>query len=145
MASIRYGSRLLAGLLTMLVIAACNESTTEPEEPVTAAEIVGTYDATELTANGISVSGAQLTLTLSADGTTSGELFVPEQGGGGETSSMEGTYSFDQASATVTLDQPADTFVRDMELQAVRAGGTVQLRGEDVFSDVTIRVVLQRR
>lgn len=128
-------------------------------EPVTRADVVGSYEATTLsvTADGETTdqlaAGAEITLQLADDGTTSGALFVPggAEDGGDLEADLAGNWSFQammeepSVPARVTLDHDADTFLRDVTFDAVRGGGTIQLRAEDSFGGVTIEVELSRQ
>lgn len=111
------------------------------------ADLTGDYTATTLT---ITVGGTttdalargmSLQITLHADGTTSGRFAIPAEMRQSEDAaqvSMEGTWEL--AESTVTFDQPADTFVRDMEFTATPG----RLEGGETFGDETVRLVLER-
>jgi hypothetical protein len=82
---------------------------------------------------------------LRGDGTTAGRIFIPNFNEDGEREQgvnldmdLAGTWSAN--GDIVTLDHEADTFLRDM-LFHVRSGG---LEAEEVFSEVTVRLVLDR-
>lgn len=138
-------------LFTVVFLAACGDNGTGPEA-IQQSDVVGSYQATtfETTENGQTTDqlaeGADFTITLSSDGTTSGNLFVPggAEDGGDLDASLAGSWTFNASSNSVTFDQSADTFVRDMTFTAVRAGSSVQLEGEESFSGVTITVVLEK-
>ncbi len=84
--------------------------------------------------------GGSLTITLSANGTTTGQLAIPASVPGGPlTASMAGTYTF--SNDTVRFDQGADTFVRDLPF-ALQDTNLVGLRN---FGSATIAVVLSRQ
>jgi len=131
----------LTGLLT--AVAACGD---DPFSP-TPESVAGSYSATEFTATSDALGtfdllavGAEVTVTLAADGTTTGRLFVP---GGAEDGSdldadLAGTWALD--GSTVTFNQTADTFIRDAQFTASRN----RLTGEGVFQGLTIRLVLDR-
>lgn len=74
--------------------------------------------------------GSTVAITLAADGTTSGQLFIP--GGAEDRSDVDvdlvGTWAL--SGATVTLNQTGDTFIRDSEFAAARN----RLTGEGSFS-----------
>jgi hypothetical protein len=108
--------------------------------------LAGTYAATTFTLSGAVVGdvlaeGGSLTITLNADGTTTGSLFVPASlnDGADFNASLVGTFTI--ANETLTLTQDADTFVRDL---AWTVDGS-QLRGSGTFSGVTVTVVLSRQ
>ena len=84
--------------------------------------------------------GADIDLVLQDDGRTSGRLYVPAFGGEPTfEASLAGTWT--RNGSTVTLDHPADTFLRDMPF-TVRADGA--LEGEEDFGGEVLRVVLAR-
>lgn len=142
----------LAFLCTFTAVAAaCGENGTGPDA-IEQSDAVGSYQATtfETTEDGQTTDqlaeGAEFTITLSSDGTTTGNLFVPggAEGGGDLDASLAGTWTFDANSKTVEFDQDADTFVRDMTFAVVREGGTIRLEGEESFGGPTITVVLEQ-
>ena len=123
-----------------LALFACGEASAP-----TVASVAGSYAATEFTvaeAGGAAVDyldlGATITLTLSADGSTSGQLFVPDggEGGGDFVASLLGTWAL--AGNVVSLAHEADTFLRDMTF-TVDGGDLV---GSATFSGATITVRL---
>ena len=77
-------------------------------------------------------------MTLSPDGTTSGQLFAPGGGEGGEDleADLDGTWTL--SGETVTFDMESDTFVRDVAFTATRN----RLTGEGAFGEATVRLVL---
>lgn len=152
MLALRHRTSVLAAVAALVVaVAACGDDGTGPDG-IEQNDVVGSYEATtfETTEDGQTTDqlaeGAALTITLDADGTTTGNLFVPggAEDGGDLDASLAGTWSYDAASNSVSFGQDADTFVRDMSLTAVRAGGNVRLEGEETFGGVTITVVLQQ-
>jgi hypothetical protein len=76
-------------------------------------DIIGTYEATMLVAEGEDVLAAGGTLTLEFQGTglVFGTLFVPASAGGPLTADMTGTWGL--VDRTLVIDQSEDTFVRD--------------------------------
>ena len=106
---------------------ACGDDPVGPPEQA----VVGNYRATEwrATTGGTTTdqlaAGASITLRLSENGTTSGQLIMP----GRPIASLSGTWVL--SGATVTLMHSADTFLRDLPLQ-VR--GNV-LAGDRTFDD----------
>jgi hypothetical protein len=83
------------------------------------ASIAGQYSATTFIASqgetevDLLAAGGSLDLTLGPSGTVSGELNIPEtEFGDGFVANMAGTYTL--TGTTVTFNQPADTFVRDL-------------------------------
>jgi hypothetical protein len=108
--------------------------------------VAGSYSATAFTvttADGtldLLARGSQVTLTLAADGTTSGQLLIPGGGEDGEgvDADLTGTWALD--GSTVTFDQAADTFFPDVEFTA----GRDRLTGEASFGDESVRLVLTK-
>jgi hypothetical protein len=80
---------------------------------VTVGQIVGSYEATSLIAEGNDVlaAGGSLELTFAGTGLVSGTLFVPASVGGPLTADMTGTWTL--VDRTLVVDQSEDTFVRD--------------------------------
>jgi hypothetical protein len=137
-------SSLLA-VVTIVTIVACSDAFKPTTESV-----VGDYSLQTLTTTDTSgttdwvASGATLTLTIAANGTTTGNLFIPgaAEGGGDFIADMAGTWSL--SGAVITFDQTADTFVRDMDFSA----GKDRLAGDQSFSfnavPTRVRVVLTK-
>ena len=84
--------------------------------------------------------GAQIDLTLSTDGTTTGHLSVPGGGENGEDVEADLTGTWGLSGNTVTFDHEDDTFIRDVEFTATRD----QLTVDDTFGDETVRLVLAK-
>ena len=132
-------SRLFPAAL-LLVLAGCSD------DPIGPADIAGPYTATTLNVvegpdtTNILTGGGSLTITLNANGTTSGQLFVPAALNNGTevNASMDGTFAI--TNGIVRFDQAADTFVRDMPFTP--AGKT--LSGNVDFSGSRVIVVLTR-
>jgi hypothetical protein len=120
---------------------ACGDSTAP-----TMASVAGTYQATTFTVlqNGATTdllaNGSSLALTLAADGTTAGRVFVPGGGEAGADFDEDLTGTWVLQDSTVTLDHPADTFLRDMTFTV----GDRRLSGEATFSGTTITVVMTK-
>ena len=115
-------------------------------DPLSPESIAGTYTATTFTLSGqvsgdVLAAGGNLTITLNADGTTSGSMLVPASLNDGVefNADMAGTFSL--ADDSLTFSQDADTFVRDL---AWTVNGS-RIEGAGTFSDVTITVVLSRQ
>lgn len=126
-----------------LVLGACGgEGSFSP----TVETVSGSYTARTLTLTSavgttdLLALGSTVAITLAADGTTSGRLFVP---GGAEDGSdldvdLAGTWTL--VGTTVTFNQTADSFIRDVEFTAVPN----QLNAEGTFSGAIIRLVLRK-
>ena len=108
--------------------------------------VAGTYQATTFTFNGGSgttdllATGASVTITLASDGTTSGRMVVPGVGAGGGDldADLAGTWAL--TGVTVTFDQAADTFMRDVPFTAEPS----RLRGEGTFGEEVVVLVLTK-
>lgn len=147
----------LPATLSLLLLAAgataCDDDVGTGFEPIEKPDVIGEYRATtfDLTVGGETADqlarGAELTIDLNADGSTTGQLFVPDGAEDGDDLdvSLAGSWSFDDQAKTVTFDQEADTFVRDMTFTVVRADGDVELRAERDFGEETIEVVLEEQ
>lgn len=127
-------------LVVITAITAC-------DDPLTANHLAGSYEASLFTVvegsstEDLLAQGASIDLTLNANGSTSGRLFVP---GGNEDGSdldtaLDGKWTLD--GSQVFFDHPADTFIRDMIFTA-SAG---RLVGHATFDGVVLDVVLDRR
>ncbi len=135
---------LLIGLPA--IVLACGGS----DEPSTT-PIAGTYVATFFQTTGSSgqrdeiAAGSTLTITLAANGTTTGHLHVAASGGNPALDAdMAGTWTATE-NHVVTFTQSADTFVRNMPFTW---GSDIQgisiLSGDKVFSSTRIEVTLTR-
>jgi hypothetical protein len=141
------GLRLSSAVLAVLLTVGCNDGTGPGDgDAPTMSDVAGSYQATTLTVEegGVTTDflsvGASLEITLSDNGTTAGRLFVPggDEGGGDLDVDLAGTWALD--GTTVTFNQDADTFVRDMDFEYANG----QLTGEETFFDATVSVVLAR-
>ncbi len=135
---------LLIGLPA--IVLACGGS----DEPSTT-PIAGTYVATFFQTTGSSgqrdeiAAGSTLTITLAANGTTTGHLHVAASGSNPVfDADMAGTWTATE-NHVVTFTQSADTFVRNMPFTW---GSDIQgisiLSGDKVFSSTRIEVTLTR-
>jgi hypothetical protein len=112
----------------------------------TLASVTGSYTASALTLTSsigttdLLALGSTVDITLAADGTTSGRLFVPggDEGGGDLDVDLAGTWAL--SGSTVTFNQTGESFIRDVEFTA----GPDQLNGEGEFSGAIIRLVLRK-
>jgi len=131
---------VVAGLT--LSLAACGDDAFSP----TVENVSGSYTAQTFTATSVAGTvdllalGAEVSVTLEEDGDTTGDLFVPGGGEGGEDleADLAGTWTL--SGSTVTFDQDADTFLRDVEFTAEED----RLTAEGEFSGQTLRVVLTK-
>lgn len=119
------GQALIALLGGALLFTACDNDPSSPQRDAaaliagsyTAAESLGAYRLITVT-NGEEIDwlarGAEITLTLRADGTTTGRLYAPGAGedGGDFDVSLAGTFAV--AGDVVEFEHEADTFIRDM-------------------------------
>lgn len=111
---------------------------------LTVESVAGSYTASSFMISSSSGStdllalGATVTITLAADGTTTGRLFVPEGAEDGSDLDVDLAGSWTLAGSTVTFTQPGDTFIRDIAFTA----GANRLSGEGTFSGTSIRLVL---
>ena len=136
----------LSAILFLASLAGTMACSDDPGLQPTAA---GVYTATELSASvdgdetDLLLAGAELTITLTEAGTTTGTLVVPAaftESGSEETFSLEGTYDYDSDTGIVTFDHPADTFIRDIDWTLT---GT-ELHGELVNGTTTVTATLVR-
>jgi hypothetical protein len=141
--------RLLLSLLTAAAIAVSIVACSDSFKPTTES-VVGDYNLQSLTTTDTSgttdwvAAGSTLTLTIAANGTTTGNLFIPgaAEGGGDFNADMAGTWSL--SGSVITIDQTADTFVRDMDFKA----GKDRLAGDQTFGfnavPTRVRIVLTK-
>jgi hypothetical protein len=117
---------------------ACSESTSPSSHP----NPVGLYSASQFTttANGVTVDqlaeGVTLTITLAANGTTTGTLTVPAAGSGAL--DLTGTWTRD--GGVVTFHHATQTFLDVLPFQLVGD----QLEAEGLVGPGVIRVTLSR-
>lgn len=132
------------------VLASCSDNGVSPE-PITRQDITRAFSAVTftITNNGTTTDqlalGAVFDITLHEDGSTTGNLFLPGVGEGGEDfiADLAGSFSFDESTGRLAFEQDADTFLRDMTFTAVRSSNVVQLAGEETFDGTIIRLVLR--
>ncbi len=132
----------LGAVTLWLSLLSCGDDGFNP----TVDEVAGTYQATTFTFDGGSgatdllAMGASVTITLAPDGTTSGRILVPGVGAGGENldANLAGTWTL--RSTTVTFDQAADTFMRDVPFTAEPS----RLRAQGTFGEEVVVLVLTK-
>jgi hypothetical protein len=133
-------ARTLTASVFLAAALACDDPTGPSVEAV-----AGTYTATQLTTTeGGTITnqlaaGASITLTLNANGTTSGRFIVP----GAPEEDLTGTWTL--RGSIVNLSHSADTFLRDTAFQV--RGNT--LVGDETFASwtatVRVRVTLTKQ
>ena len=129
--------RKLALALGLASLAACGD------DPVSV-ELLANYTATVLTATptgqapiDVLAAGGNLPMALYSDSTTTGQLVIPASvNGTAIDASMAGTFT--RTGNTVTFDQAADTFVRDMTFTITGPA----LAGSQNFGAVTITITM---
>ena len=126
-----------AALCLAVVLAACGDDDDGGFNP-TVDDVAGSYSATAFTLGTVDLLalGATVTATLDADGSTSGQLFVP-----GPTpidESLEGTWSL--SGTTVTFSPSSSTVLTDVDFAA--APNT--LTGEGIYMGSVLRLVLTK-
>jgi hypothetical protein len=146
-------TRSLVALAAALVLSACEGPTDLDPTAEAMAALAGDYGATgELGAlvfttheGGETIdwldAGGKLEIRLTADGKTTGRLFVPgvDEDGGDMDEDLTGSWTLD--GETIHFEHDADTFVRDMPFRVVGE----RLVGEASFTEVAVRVELARR
>ena len=136
-------SRATIVLTLALALGSCGGE--DPFSP-TVESVTGSYAATSLTLTSsvgttdLLTLGSTVALTLAADGTTSGRLFVPggDDDGGDLDVDLAGTWTL--SGSTVTFNQTGDSFIRDLDF----AAGPDQLNGQGEFSGAFVRLVLRK-
>jgi hypothetical protein len=130
------------GLGLAIGLTACGDDSFSP----TVETVTGTYTASTFTLTTTSsttnllVGGSTVSVTLAADGTTTGRLFIPGGAENGADFDADLTGTWTLTGSTVTFDQSADTFIRDVEFIA----GKNRLTSEGTFSGTTIQLVLAK-
>ena len=121
-------------------LAACGDDNDGGFSP-TVDDVAGSYSATAFTLGTVDLLalGATVTATLDADGSTSGQLFVPGGAPNGDLDeSLEGTWSL--SGTTVTFNPSASTVLTDVDFAA--APNT--LTGEGIYMGSVLRLVLTK-
>lgn len=133
--------RLIPGVFAVAALLACSD----PFQPTTE-NVAGAYRVRALTVTDTSgttdwkARGATWTLSLAANGTTTGHLFIPDAGeeGGDFSADMAGTWTL--SGDTIQFDQASDSFVRDMPFFASEN----RITGDHTFGPNRIRLVLTK-
>ena len=133
-----------AALCLALALAACDDDDLDPLGP-TVDDVAGSYSASVFTLNSgegefdLLALGATVTATLDPDGTTSGRLFVPGVGEGGNVDEdLAGTWTLE--GTTVTFSPTASTLISDVDF----AVGPNTLTGEGIYQGAVLLLVLTR-
>lgn len=138
----------------LLAATACDDD--DDFDDLTMADVAGDYEARgdvglfAVTVAGISIdlldTGGFIELTLEENGTTTGSIFAPgvDEDGGDLSADLDGTWTLreDDDEWVVELDQGADTFLRDVQLE-VESNGRLEI-DEDI-DEARIRVILVRQ
>ena len=135
--SIRRG----VALALTITLAACGDDFSPTVENVAGSYTASTFTyRTEAGTTDLLALGALVSIELAEDGTTTGEIFLEGGGedGGDLDEDLAGTWTL--TGSTVTFDQVADTFIRDVEFTADED----RLTWEDTSDDVTVRLVLTK-
>ena len=112
----------------------------------TPATVQGTYNASRFTATSDATGqvnllslGATVHVVLKPDGTTTGHLSVPDVlGSGAIEADLTGTWTL--SGSTVTFNQTADTFIRDVDFTAAQNS----LDAEGTFDGTTVHLTLSK-
>jgi hypothetical protein len=129
--------------LALAVSAGCGD---DDSFSPTVGNVAGSYSAAAFTVTSSTgttdflAAGAAVMVELAPDGTTTGQIFVPDGGedGGDFDADLTGTWTL--SDTTVTFEHEADTFLRDVEFIASRN----RLSAEETFAGHTIRLVLTK-
>jgi hypothetical protein len=134
------------GLLTLgLALVACGDDDDGGTGP-TVDDVAGSYSATAFTIDDgdgpldLLALGASVTATLDADGTTSGQLFIPLAGPGGSDLDEDLAGSWTLSGTTVTYIPSSSTVLTDVDF----AVGSNTLTGEGTYQGSLLRLVLTK-
>jgi hypothetical protein len=131
-----------ASLCLIAVLAACSDNPFNP----TTENVVGDYNLQTLTTTDTSgttdwvTAGATWTMSLAANGTTTGHLFIPGAPVGGADFNADMAGNWTLSGDSIQFDQTADSFVRDMSFGALEN----RLTGDHTFSGTRVRLVLTK-
>ena len=126
-----------AAVCLAVILAACGDDDDNGFNP-TVDDVAGSYSATAFTLGTLDLLalGATVTATLDADGSTSGQLFVPDAPPIDE--SLEGTWSL--SGTTVAFSPSASTVLTDVDF----AASPNTLTGEGTYMGEVLRLVLTK-
>ena len=138
--------RVLQTLTVGLALGACGGGGDGDPFTPTEETVAGNYTAFSFTLTSslgtvdLLALGSTVNVVLAANGTTTGRLFVPggEEGGGDLDVDLAGTWAL--AGTTVTFNQTADTFIRDVEFTVAPN----QLSAEGTFNGDVVQLVLRK-
>ena len=138
----------LGAVFAAVALAGCGGADTA--SPLPGVSPSGTYaPSVWVTTNGTGqtnqiLAGSDLNIVLGASGITAGHLHIAASGGNPAfDADMAGTWT--QHGNIVEIDQPADSFVRDMPFTlTVNGESTVDLVGDKTFSGTQIKLTLSR-
>lgn len=134
-------TRLLIPLVLTSLAIACRESAGP-----SIGTVAGVYTATTFTSTtgGVTTNhlaeGGQILILLSIDGSTEGQLLVPDGNEDGSDVNLDLTGTWALSGGTVELDHAADTFLRDMPFTV---SGT-RLHGDVTIDGARVQVTLAR-
>jgi hypothetical protein len=136
--------RVAMGLVALALAGGCSD-TTAPAPTVD--QVAGSYVATEflVTAGGTVTdqlaAGSELTVTLVADGSATGRLFVPGGAEDGSHFDADLAGSWTLSGRVVTINTTADTFVRNLAFRYDNG----RLRADQTFAGTRVEILLVRR
>jgi hypothetical protein len=121
--------------LTLVLACGGSEGFSPTEESVAGTYQAGTFTVTSAVGTtDLLAAGASVDVTLAADGTASGRLFVPGAGEDGADLDEDLTGTWTLSGDTVMFVQTAATFIRDADFIA----GRNTLTGEGTFGSLTV-------
>ncbi len=135
--------RLLVTIALPTLLLACGNSSEPDPSPIAGNYVATTFLTTDASGQRNQLTaGSTLQLSLAENGTTSGHLHIAASGSDPVfDADMAGTWT--AANNVVDIDQPADTFVRDMPFTwGPDAQGVYSLTGDRVFSGTRIQIML---
>ncbi len=136
----------MTGSLLRIILAAGLLATTsgcdEDDDPLGPEDVAGSYTATTFTAatTDVLAAGGSIAVTLHANGTTTGQLFVPASVTGGAALTVDLAGTFALIGNRVRFDLNTASFVENVDFDIV---GTT-LRGNGTFGVIPATVVLTR-
>jgi len=131
--------------LVLLILVGCSSNSTGPEkQELTAAQVAGQYSSSIFTKGAVDIlaAGGSLNLTLKADNTTTGRLFIPDTlgltEGGDFEADLQGAFTI--TGTEITFQHQADTFVRDLTWTFDNG----KLNASQIFGGEKLVLTLQR-